>query len=104
DGSDRVSATAPLLAEERRLLLVAVSRARRRVLVSAVRGEDEQPSRFLDELEGIVGDPEAVERPVARPQRGLALADLVGELRRVVGGPGWGRERRERASVQVSGV
>ncbi|KEI43322.1 ATP-dependent helicase [Saccharopolyspora rectivirgula] len=102
DDSDRVSATAPLLAEERRLLLVAVSRARRRVLVSAVRGEDEQPSRFLDELEGIVGDPEAVERPVARPQRGLALADLVGELRRVVCDPEEDRERRQRASVQLA--
>ncbi|MDQ3826577.1 MAG: ATP-dependent DNA helicase, partial [Actinomycetota bacterium] len=50
--SATVSRTAPLLAEERRLLLVAASRARHRLLVSAVRGEDEQPSRFLTELEG----------------------------------------------------
>ncbi|MGH8920437.1 MAG: 3'-5' exonuclease, partial [Actinomycetes bacterium] len=48
--SATVSRAAPLLAEERRLLLVAISRARRRLLVSAVQGEDEQPSRFLDEL------------------------------------------------------
>src|SRR5690606_41173154 len=38
----------------------------------------------------------------ARPQRGLALADLVGELRRVVCDPEEDRERRQRASVQLA--
>ncbi|WP_370591414.1 ATP-dependent helicase [Saccharopolyspora montiporae] len=96
------SATAPLLAEERRLLLVAASRARRCLLVSAVRGEDEQPSRFLDELEGVVSDPDVAERPVSRPERGLALADLVGELRRVVCDAEEPAERRERAAQQLA--
>ncbi|MGP4019177.1 ATP-dependent helicase [Saccharopolyspora sp. 5N708] len=100
--AERVSATAPLLAEERRLLLVAASRARRNLLVSAVRGEDEQPSRFLDELEGVVSDPDAVERPIARPERGLALADLVGELRRVVCDAETEPKRRERAAAQLA--
>ncbi|MCI2417766.1 ATP-dependent helicase [Saccharopolyspora sp. K220] len=100
--AERVSATAPLLAEERRLLLVAASRARRNLLVSAVRGEDEQPSRFLDELEGVVSDPDAVERPIARPERGLALADLVGELRRVVCDAEAVPERRRRAAAQLA--
>ncbi|GAA2811312.1 ATP-dependent DNA helicase [Saccharopolyspora taberi] len=98
----RVSATAPLLAEERRLLLVAASRARRSLLVSAVRGEDEQPSRFLDELEGVVSDPDAAERPVARPERGLVLAELVGELRQVVCDAEAPRQRRERAAAQLA--
>ncbi|MFD0919298.1 ATP-dependent helicase [Saccharopolyspora rosea] len=97
-----VSATAPLLAEERRLLLVAASRARRTLLVSAVRGEDEQPSRFLDELDGVVSDPDAAERPVEPPQRGLAIADLVGELRRVVCDPEADPQRRRRAAAQLA--
>ncbi|MBB5153367.1 ATP-dependent helicase [Saccharopolyspora phatthalungensis] len=100
--AERVSATAPLLAEERRLLLVAASRARRSLLVSAVRGEDEQPSRFLDELEGVVSDPDALERPIARPERGLTLADLVGELRRVVCDAETEPRRRERAAAQLA--
>ena len=98
----QVSATAPLLAEERRLLLVAASRARRSLLVSAVRGEDEQPSRFLDELEGVVSDPDAAERPIARPERGLVLAELVGELRQVVCDAEASQRRRERAAAQLA--
>jgi superfamily I DNA/RNA helicase/RecB family exonuclease len=45
--------TGQLLAEERRLLYVALTRARRRLLVTAVESLDdsgERPSRFLDEL------------------------------------------------------
>ncbi|MEB3365964.1 ATP-dependent helicase [Saccharopolyspora mangrovi] len=99
---ERVSATAPLLAEERRLLLVAASRARRSLLVSAVRGEDEQPSRFLDELDGVESDPDSAERPIARPERGLTLADLVGELRRVVCDAEEPEERRRRAAGQLA--
>ena len=99
---DAVSATAPLLAEERRLLLVAVSRARRTALVSAVRGEDEQPSRFLDELEGVSSDPESAQRPVEAPERGLVLSELVGELRRVTCDEQQSRERREEAAGQLA--
>ncbi|MGH3669680.1 MAG: UvrD-helicase domain-containing protein, partial [Pseudonocardiaceae bacterium] len=78
------SRTAPLLAEERRLLLMAASRARCRLLVSAVRGDDEQPSRFLDELEGLeAGGTVLPERVVAPRERGLSLPELVAELRRV---------------------
>ena len=99
---DGVSATAPLLAEERRLLLVALSRARRTALVSAVRGEDEQPSRFLDELEGVSSDPEAAQRPVEPPERGLVLSELVGELRRVTCDARESAERREEAAGQLA--
>ena len=83
DLAEEVSATAPLLAEERRLLLVAASRARRKLLVSAVRGEEEQPSRFLAEVAGVAADDEDPV-PLAKPERALVLADLVGELRQVV--------------------
>ncbi|MGQ0482562.1 MAG: ATP-dependent helicase [Pseudonocardia sp.] len=100
-----LSRTAPLLAEERRLFYVACTRARDTRLVSGVQGEDEQPSRFLDELDPTpLPDNDGV-RPVSRPPRALILAELVGELRRVVCAPaGLGDDpgRRERAVVQLA--
>jgi superfamily I DNA/RNA helicase/RecB family exonuclease len=78
DGSG-VSLVAPQLAEERRLFYVAVTRARTRVVVSAVSGDEEQPSRFLDEIDPVDG-----ERPLAAVPRGVHLPALVAELRSVV--------------------
>ncbi|WP_460398112.1 ATP-dependent helicase [Actinophytocola sediminis] len=97
-----VSQKAPLLAEERRLLLVAASRARQTLLLSAIRGEDEQPSRFLAELAG--GDIEDTARAggLDRSQRALVLADLVGELRRAVCDGTSSPERRRRAARQLA--
>ena len=100
-----VSRVAPLLAEERRLFYVACSRPRHTLLVSAVQGEDEQPSRFLDELDPQPAD-QAL-RPVHRPGRALVTAELVGELRRAVSAPD-GPEpaataaRRTRAAAQLA--
>jgi superfamily I DNA/RNA helicase len=73
-----------LLQEERRLFYVACTRARSRLIVTAVASADddgEQPSRFLAEL-GVT-----VERVEGRPQRPLSLAGLVSELRRTVADP-----------------
>lgn len=82
-----VSTTAPLLAEERRLCYLAASRARDVLLISAVSGEDEQPSRFLDELSAAAaaetGNESDGHRAVDTPERALSMAELVGELRRV---------------------
>ncbi|UED84311.1 ATP-dependent helicase [Streptomyces profundus] len=66
-----------LLAEERRLFYVAATRARDRLVVTAVRGTDDgdQPSRFLSEL-GV--DPVEIS---SRPHRPLSLSALVAELR-----------------------
>ena len=83
-----VSRIAPLLAEERRLFYVACTRARETLLVSAVQADDEQPSRFLDELDPAPADGrDRTDRPVHRPGRALVLAELVGELRRAVCSP-----------------
>ncbi|MFP5023202.1 ATP-dependent helicase [Pseudonocardia phyllosphaerae] len=102
---DAVSRTAPLLAEERRLFYVACTRAERTLLVSAVQGEDEQPSRFLDELDPRPADA-AEARPVHRPERSLVMAELVGELRRAVTAPDHGdpvlADRRRRAATQLA--
>ncbi|KPC79844.1 ATP-dependent helicase [Streptomyces sp. NRRL S-4] len=67
-----------LLAEERRLFYVAATRARERLIVTAVKApadDGDQPSRFLTEL-GV--EPRDV---TGRPRRPLAVAALVAELR-----------------------
>jgi superfamily I DNA/RNA helicase/RecB family exonuclease len=67
-----------LLAEERRLFYVAATRARERLVVTAVKApadDGDQPSRFLAEL-GV--EPKDV---TGRPRRPLAVASLVAELR-----------------------
>ena len=73
-----------LLMEERRLFYVACTRARRRLVVSAVKSPDddgEQPSRFLEEL-GVT-----IEHHDGRPARPLSLGGLVAELRRHAADP-----------------
>nr|WP_229849662.1 ATP-dependent DNA helicase [Streptomyces termitum] len=67
-----------LLAEERRLFYVAATRARERLVATAVKApaeDGDQPSRFLTEL-GV----EPREVP-GRPRRPLAVSALVAELR-----------------------
>ncbi len=76
------TAATALLAEERRLFYVASTRARQRLVVTAVQSTEEdgdQPSRFLNEL----GVPVAPVR--GRPARPLSMTGLVAELRRVAG-------------------
>ncbi|WP_406332720.1 ATP-dependent helicase [Streptomyces sp. NBC_00203] len=67
-----------LLSEERRLFYVAATRARERLVVTAVKApadDGDQPSRFLTEL-GV--EPKDV---TGRPRRPLSVAALVAELR-----------------------
>ncbi|GAB3871978.1 ATP-dependent DNA helicase [Kibdelosporangium lantanae] len=97
---EHVSQTAPILAEERRLFMVACSRARWRLLVSAIRGEEEQPSRFLAELSAM--DEEELPYVATSSQRSLVLADLVGELRRVACDGAEPAPRRRQAARQLA--
>jgi superfamily I DNA/RNA helicase/RecB family exonuclease len=98
DSVEHLQTIAARLAEERRLFYVAVTRARRELVATAVRADDQQPSRFLDELvprESEHGD----ERPLTRVPRGLDLAALVAELRAVVTNP-----VKEQPSPDVEGL
>ncbi|MDJ0395222.1 ATP-dependent DNA helicase [Rhodococcus sp. G-MC3] len=107
-----LSKTAPLLAEERKLFMVACSRARSVLLVTAVDSNtgdtDLVRSRFLDELSGRDGDSEAA--PPAEPAapldgRVLALPMLVAELRGVVCDPAVAEgdpDKRTRAARQLA--
>ncbi|MGF0317009.1 ATP-dependent helicase [Nocardia fluminea] len=106
DPSATVSRAAPILAEERRLLLVACSRARRSLLVTAVESaagdQDLVPSRFLSELVGDDDSGEPGALPVADPGRALVMHALVAELRGVVCDPGADPGRRDRAARQLA--
>ena len=87
--------TKAMMAEERRLFYVAVTRARQRLIVTAVaspEADGDQPSRLIGEL-GL--PPE--QRP-GRPARTLSLPGLVAELRRVAGDPAT-REPLQRAAA-----
>jgi superfamily I DNA/RNA helicase/RecB family exonuclease len=92
-----VSTLATQLAEERRLFYVAVTRARRRLLVTAVSGEEEQPSRFLDELDPLDGP-----RPLAASGRGMHLPGLVAELRGAVCDPALEPAERTDAATELA--
>ncbi|MFI6868829.1 ATP-dependent helicase [Nocardia sp. NPDC050406] len=104
---ERVSRAAPLLAEERRLLLVACGRARRSLLVTAVESvtgdQDATPSRFLAELDADTdhGEPGRVPTPVD-PGRALAMHALIAELRGAVCDSETDPERRARAARQLA--
>jgi len=90
-----------MLAEERRLFYVAATRARQRLVVTAVRSPDddgEQPSRFLTEL-GVPAD--RIRHRVGRPERPLSMAGLVGELRRTLADPDQPAPLREAAAVRL---
>ncbi|MEU6560714.1 ATP-dependent DNA helicase [Nocardia nova] len=107
DPGEQISRSAPILAEERRLLLLACSRARHSLLVTAVESvtgdRDLVPSRFLAELdpEAAPGEPGRIPAP-ADPGRALVAQALIAELRGVVCDESGDPDRRERAATQLA--
>jgi superfamily I DNA/RNA helicase/RecB family exonuclease len=92
---------AELLVDERRLFYVACTRARRRLLVTAVAGTDEdgvRPSRFLDELGVPVV---AVKERLSRP---LSLPAVVAQLRRLTVDPDVSDAMRVAAAQRLAGL
>ncbi|MGY0069634.1 ATP-dependent helicase [Streptomyces sp. QTS137] len=88
-----------LLAEERRLFYVAATRARERLVVTAVKApadDGDQPSRFLTEL-GV--EPKDV---TGRPRRPLSVAALVAELRATTVDPRVSEPLREAAARRLA--
>ncbi|MEV7287331.1 UvrD-helicase domain-containing protein [Streptomyces sp. NPDC093252] len=88
-----------LLAEERRLFYVAATRAKERLVVTAVKApadDGDQPSRFLTEL-GV--EPRDV---TGRPRRPLAVAALVAELRATTVDPRASGALREAAARRLA--
>ncbi len=88
-----------LLTEERRLFYVAATRARERLVVTAVKAaadDGDQPSRFLTEL-GV--EPRDV---TGRPRRPLSVAALVAELRATTVDPQATPALREAAAQRLA--
>ncbi|MBL1085501.1 ATP-dependent helicase [Streptomyces actinomycinicus] len=88
-----------LLAEERRLFYVAATRARDRLVVTAVKApadDGDQPSRFLTEL-GV--EPRDV---TGQPRRPLSVAALVAELRATTVDPRASAVLREAAARRLA--
>ncbi|WP_267617118.1 ATP-dependent helicase [Gordonia bronchialis] len=96
DAVDKLARPAAAIADERRLLLVACTRARRRLLVTAVEdGSGEaSPSRFIGEIaDALAGSTQDADADTPAPEelpldpgvdRVLSLPSLVATLRSVV--------------------
>ncbi|WP_205471126.1 ATP-dependent DNA helicase [Nocardioides sp. SYSU D00038] len=99
DGLVPPTTSRELLADERRLFYVACTRARERLVVTAVASSDdegEQASRFVGEL-GVTVDHRA-----GRPRRPLSLPGLVAELRRTVADDGMPLTLRRAAAHRLA--
>ncbi|MFK0190549.1 ATP-dependent helicase [Kitasatospora sp. NPDC090308] len=116
DGLAEPLSAGALLAEERRLFYVAATRAKDRLVVTAVKApaeDGDEPSRFLRELYRETLDPrtgKVLERtpPVrvadvtSRPRRPLSVPALVAELRAVTVDPARSPQLRRAAAERLA--
>ncbi|MFC5908489.1 ATP-dependent helicase [Streptacidiphilus monticola] len=110
DGLAEPLSQASLLAEERRLFYVAATRAKERLVVTAVQAaaeDGDEPSRFLRELyreakDGTRTPDVRVEQVAHRPRRPLSVPGLVAELRAVSVDPAKSPALREAAAERLA--
>ncbi|GAA3030657.1 ATP-dependent DNA helicase [Streptomyces lactacystinicus] len=116
DGLAEPLSPGALLGEERRLFYVAATRAKERLIVTAVKApadDGDEPSRFLRELYREDVDPRTgkvvrrtppvtVEDVTHRPRRPLSVAALVAELRAVTVDPARSPELRRAAAERLA--
>ncbi|MCX5210926.1 ATP-dependent helicase [Kitasatospora sp. NBC_00240] len=116
DGLAEPLSPAALLGEERRLFYVAATRAKERLIVTAVKApaeDGDEPSRFLRELYREELDPRTgrvlrrtpqvvVEDITHRPRRPLSVPALVAELRAVTVDPHRSPELRRAAAERLA--
>ncbi|MFI6844731.1 ATP-dependent helicase [Kitasatospora sp. NPDC050467] len=116
DGLAEPLSPAALLGEERRLFYVAATRAKERLIVTAVKApadDGDEPSRFLRELYREDVDPRTgrvlrrtppatVEDVTHRPRRPLSVPALVAELRAVTVDPARAPELRRAAAERLA--
>ena len=76
------SAHAALIEDERRLLHVAVTRAKSKLILTAVQEEDSFPSRYFEEIFEYCHGSSADEAPLHSAERALTQQALVASLRR----------------------
>ncbi len=101
DGLVEPPTSTAMLAEERRLFYVAVTRARQRLIVTAVaspEADGEQPSRLIEELQL---EPTFL---VGRPARSMSLGGVVSELRRVASDPDESAPLRQAAAARLAAL
>ncbi|SES12261.1 Superfamily I DNA or RNA helicase [Streptomyces qinglanensis] len=99
DGIAEPLSPGALLAEERRLFYVATTRAKERLVVTAVAApaeDGDQPSRFLGEL-GVQPQPVG-----SRPRRPLSVPALVAELRATTVDPAASPALRDAAARRLA--
>jgi superfamily I DNA/RNA helicase/RecB family exonuclease len=110
DGLAEPMPQSALLAEERRLFYVAATRAKERLVVTAVQAaaeDGDEPSRFLRELyrerpDGTRVPDVRVEDVTHRPRRALSVAALVAELRATSVDPDASPQLREAAAERLA--
>jgi ATP-dependent exoDNAse (exonuclease V) beta subunit len=91
-------AASGLAQDERRLLYGALSRAKSSLIVTAVQREDDEPSRFFDDIDTYLNGEISEERRITEVPRPLTESALVAQLRREVH-YGKDSERQTRAAA-----
>jgi ATP-dependent exoDNAse (exonuclease V) beta subunit len=103
---DAAMLASKLLAEERRLFYVAITRARRLLVVTAAGGEDtdQRPSRFLTELAGAESDQQSlqIDRVAEGGHRWLSMPAMVADLRRAAADTTRPLALRQAAAAQLA--